>query len=681
MPFKIVAFFQNSLYRKLLVAFVVVALFPYLLFFLYTLYYGEQKIVEKIIADQNIQAQNIIDSIESHLLVLQKEIDFLASLDLMDDIIAEDIDKRISRLLSQKKEDIGREVEVFIVTDTVLILSSSHKENIAQYFPYTQHLHDEGSFFEEKNLYIYSKVNASFDQNKKLGYLVLQYPLDNLKSFFHSQKSVHIQLYNPKTQQAIGAKLPFEVDVNNTTEIENDHLVVMKRLSGILKDFYIIYGEDKESALVFLYDLTLFILLMIPLALLITLLTAHYITKSILKPILELTHKTEIITSSKNYAISINNDGSKDEIARLSLAFNKMLQTTHNALGALEKENRLRLKRFVSLIEIFNKIIQTNNEDECIQSSLEEFEHLSDKKLVFKKNVQDKPHLLHLYLHDFERGQKTYFGSIELNIDALRDVNEQKFYRSIASMITLQLEHIRLIERTRSASEAKSAFISSMSHELRTPLNAIISFTQYLLAYEEMAEEQQDILSHIEKSAHYLLGMINEVLDIAKIEAGKMQAHYETLDLRTLLQEVYAMSSVLAEDKGLRLTLDTESLLDSTIKSDPKLLKQILLNLISNAIKFTQNGEIKILAKSQGDTLFVHVIDTGIGISQENLAKLFEDFTQLENVMHTQHKGTGLGLSLSRKLAHLLDGELMLESEGESKGSEAILQLRAIHTS
>lgn len=672
---------MGSLYRKLIVAFIAVGFFPFLIFFIYSISLSQQKIIDKIIVDQNIEAQRIIDSIHSHLEVLQKEIRFISSLDLMDDIIAEDIDKRISRLLTQKQEDIGLNLEIFVVDNNAHIVASSNKESIDRSFVASSTLTKEGYFFEGEHLYLYAQVDASFHTDKHLGYLILRYDLEDLKTFFSPQSGTYNILYNPKTQLKIGASLPFEIDLATSAQIDSRYLIINKKMAGILSDFYIIYGEDKDIALAFLYDLIFFIIMILPLALIVTVLIAHYNTKSILKPILELTNKAETITKTKNYNISMDHVGTKDEIGRLSFAFNEMIQTTHDALVALEEENRLRLKRFVSLIEIFNKIIQTKEEEECIQSSLREFEHLSDKELVFNKNLKENKQALHIYLNDFEKNEKSYFGSIELDVEAFEDENEKKFYTSIVSMITLQLERIRLIDRTISASKAKSAFISNMSHELRTPLNAIIGFTQYLLAYEELEDEQQDIVSNIEKSAHYLLNMINEVLDIAKIEAGKMEVHQEAVAMKSLLDEVYMMGSVLAQEKELSLTLEQSELRHEVIQTDPKLLKQILLNIISNAIKFTPKGSVLITAKSEEHSILICVKDSGIGLSKENLERLFSDFIQVENEMHKKYKGTGLGLSLSRKLARLLGGELVLQSEGEGKGSEAILRLEVLQES
>ncbi|RUM66793.1 MAG: hypothetical protein DSZ03_00580, partial [Sulfurimonas sp.] len=200
-----------------------------------------------------------------------------------------------------------------------------------------------------------------------------------------------------------------------------------------------------------------------------------------------------------------------------------MIRTTHEALQHLEHENNMRLQRLIQLIDIFNTIIQTKSESDCIAVSVAYLKELTAKEdITFSKEPQPRSGSMALYGNDFEHNEPLYYGYISLDLDTFDDTNEQEFYRSIATMIMLQLDRIRLIERTLSASHAKSAFISSMSHELRTPLNAIIGFAQYLLAYESLTDDQQDSIAHMESSAQYLLGMINDILDIAKIEAGKM---------------------------------------------------------------------------------------------------------------------------------------------------------------
>lgn len=674
--------YKISLHNKLLSAFIIVGFFPFLIFYIYAIYWGEEKIVNKIINDQFIQAQKIIDVIDNHLSSLDKELRFISKLDLMDDVVAEDIDKRIARLLIQKKEDIGLDVELFVIDAASVIVASSDERSRSTHFDDLQILQNtykenKTYFFQGEKLYMSSKIYASFKPNKELGFLILAYNLENLDKFFIHQIGIHNSIYNYKKKISLGEKNSFNIDSSKDKGdyILDDHLLVYQKLPKMMQDWYLIYSVDKELALSFLYDFTYFMIFMIPIALVVILSIGILSAKNIVKPIMNLTQTAENITRTKDYSTAVI-VSSNDEIGRLSIAFNQLLNATNNALQTLEKENELRLKRFIKLIEIFNTIIQTKSENECIQLSIQEMQKLTNNdKLHFVNGTKISNDLIPIYVSDFDKDEKVYFGAIALDISSLSDRNEDKFYHSIATMISLQLDRIRLVDRTMLASRAKSAFISNMSHELRTPLNAIIGFTQYMIAYEELNEEQEDIVSNIEKSAQYLLEMINGILDIAKIEAGKMEAHFESVNVKSTLKDIVEMLTPLAEQKNLALTLNSDKLEDELFCTDPKFFKQIMINLISNSIKFTENGSVNIEALQMNDEIKISIKDTGIGISSEDILKLFNDFTQLENVMQKKHKGTGLGLSLSKKLSNLLGGDIVIKSEGLKYGCEVILSI------
>jgi len=678
----IFSIYKTSLYKKLLLAFIFVGFFPFLLFYIYAIYWGEEKIVNKLISDQFIQAQKIIDVIDNHLSSLDKEVRFISKLDLMDDIVAEDIDKRIARLLTQKKEDIALDVELFVIDSDSVIVASSNGKIISAKFNDSDKLHNANKenktyFFQGDKFYINSKIYASFNPDKELGFLVLQYNLKNLDKFFIHQIGIHNSIYNYKKKTLLGNKISFDIDISKDKGdyISDNHLLVYKKLPNRMQDWYLIYSVDKELALSFLYDFTYFMIFMIPIALIVILFIGILSAKNIIRSIVNLTKTAENITKTKDYSAKVM-VSSNDEIGRLSVAFNELLHATNNALETLEEENELRLKRFIKLIEIFNTIIQTKTENECIELSINEMQKLTNNdKLHFIDNTSKSKNAIPIFVSDFDKDEKVYFGAIALDINGLSDKNEDKFYHSIATMISLQLDRIRLVDRTMLASRAKSAFISNMSHELRTPLNAIIGFTQYMIAYEELSEEQEDIVSNIEKSAQYLLEMINEILDIAKIEAGKMEASFVNVNIKDTLKDIVTMLTPLAEQKKLALILNTQELKDELFLTDPKLFKQIIINLISNSIKFTEKGSVNIEAFQMKDKIKISIKDTGIGISSEDISKLFNDFTQLENVMQKKHKGTGLGLSLSKKLSNLLGGDIELRSERLNYGCEAILSI------
>jgi signal transduction histidine kinase len=213
------------------------------------------------------------------------------------------------------------------------------------------------------------------------------------------------------------------------------------------------------------------------------------------------------------------------------------------------------------------------------------------------------------------------------------------------------------------ASRAKSTFLANMSHELRTPLNAIIGYTELCLESVDDgagADELRPDLVHVRHSAAHLLTMIDDVLDLARIEAGALQLGIAPFPLRTLLEEVTSTVSrqlVIGEN-----TLTTDVPPDLTVCSDRVRVKQILTNLCSNAAKFTRAGQVRIHATADADGTRIAVIDTGIGIAPENTARLFQPFGQLDDRPTRIHGGTGLGLALSWELARRLDGTITVES-------------------
>ncbi len=211
----------------------------------------------------------------------------------------------------------------------------------------------------------------------------------------------------------------------------------------------------------------------------------------------------------------------------------------------------------------------------------------------------------------------------------------------------------------------KSEFLANMSHELRTPLNSIIGFSDILLDSEAgpLADRQMKYVSNISKSGKHLLTLINDILDLSKIEAGKMELQHEKFLFRDVLNDVEAVVSPLAENKNLCLSTSIGAD-DICINADRLKLTQVLFNLVSNAIKFTpEGGSVMIRTENNADTLVIKVEDTGIGIPESAQCDLFKPFTQVESSSNRQFGGTGLGLSLAKKLIKLHGGEIWVESE------------------
>ncbi len=223
-------------------------------------------------------------------------------------------------------------------------------------------------------------------------------------------------------------------------------------------------------------------------------------------------------------------------------------------------------------------------------------------------------------------------------------------------------------ERAEAADHLKSAFLATMSHELRTPLNSIIGFTGIVLKgyVGPLNEEQTKQLSMVRSSANHLLSLINDVLDISKIEAGQLQVSFDSLDLRAVIEQAVQSVRPAAEKKGLFLSIQLSSDVDTMI-SDQRRVGQILLNLLSNAVKFTDRGAIYVKCeKEQDGSVTVSVADTGIGIKEEDMPRLFKAFQQVDSGTTRKYEGTGLGLYICQRLLELLDGRIWVTSKWNS---------------
>ncbi|MGI4751299.1 MAG: response regulator [Janthinobacterium lividum] len=321
--------------------------------------------------------------------------------------------------------------------------------------------------------------------------------------------------------------------------------------------------------------------------------------------------------------------------AQKNEALQQLLERTQLQAEELEKRQR-ELENMNAELEAYTQKLQLSDEELRVQQ-----EELEQSNQV----LEERSHLLE------ERNQMI----IERNQEIQRKAEE--------------------LERS---TQYKTEFMANMSHELRTPLNSILLLSRYLSENDEanLSEEQIESAKVILSSGRGLLNLIDEILDLSKIEAGKMEAEYEAITIGEIVAEMQGLFAPVAKEKKLVLNITASTKLPETIETDKAKLEQILKNLLSNALKFTAKGEVslKIEPHANGDYIRFEVADSGIGISKTDQKLIFEPFKQADGSTRRNYGGTGLGLSISRKLAELLQGEIELESE-PGKGSRFILSV------
>ncbi|MEG5037570.1 MULTISPECIES: AAA family ATPase [unclassified Microcoleus] len=284
-------------------------------------------------------------------------------------------------------------------------------------------------------------------------------------------------------------------------------------------------------------------------------------------------------------------------------------------------------------------------------------------------------------------------GSVEYAIAAFQDISDRKqaekalienirLEQEISARKKTEAELERAKEAAIAANLAKSTFLANMSHELRTPLNAILGFSQLMNQDTNLLNEQKENLNIIQRSGEHLLSLINQVLDLSKVEAGRMTLSENNLDINHLLADIEDMFALKANDQSLRLRFECAADVPKYICADEVKLRQVLINLISNAVKFTSSGSVSVEVKSkqakakteagtqitnnqQPTTITFEVKDTGVGIAAEELEKLFQPFVQTASGQKVQ-QGTGLGLTISRQFVRLMGGEITVISHGKA---------------
>ncbi len=311
----------------------------------------------------------------------------------------------------------------------------------------------------------------------------------------------------------------------------------------------------------------------------------------------------------------------------------------------------------------------------CVQTATEHGSWVGEG--TFAAGGRDVQVHLSIVGHCDEEGVLRFVSLVARDITQLKEAEEALSWANRELEDALRQAQDLAVE-SEAANRAKSEFLANMSHEIRTPLNGVIGMTDLLLE-TRLNPEQQEYALAIRNSSELLLEVINDILDFSKIEAGKMAIERIPLDLRSLLEEVADVVAVRAQEKGLELLCRYDPNLPDWLEGDPVRLKQILTNLLGNAVKFTESGEVMVEATTAGSVsgqplLRLRVSDTGVGIPPDKLEQIFESFTQADGSTTRRHGGTGLGLSITRRLVALMGGRIHVDST-VGKGSTFTVDL------
>ena len=671
-----VKWLRQHLAAKLLLLMFFIAVIPYAGILIYN-YTNEIRSYQKyLLKEQSEQLSRMTDDVQNHFAQLYRELAFLAGSVVMEDVSESDPEGRIASLLARYQNVFAIDISLLCINLSGKVIASTRSGEVGQ--PYSLYpAFERGvgraspTLAAENLLMLEQPIYADTNNARIIGYVIMEYGMGNLNRFNLQRRLAKTSLFLPESQIGVGPLWPpFALEARTGMVGKDDAIWLFSEIEPPFTGWYVLYRIDRAEQAARSKEMDYFLMLMLFVGIVAIASAAFWFSRRITAPLHTLQEKASEMVRTRDYSIDFTT-ASEDEIGELAAAFNALAVDVQRAFDALKKENFFRLKRLTQMIGLFNNLMQADEESACLKTALVQLKAISPEYNVRFSRYGSDQNMPSLHVYDYDHDTVKYYGS--LIIPEGVEEEEMAFFRAVASMVAARIDQIRIAQQLRRDSEAKTAFISHISHDLRTPLHAILSQTQFLVGYGKLTETDLERVGGIEHAAQQLLGMINDLLELARLDSGKFEPRLEALPAQTvteMLEEAGTLLKPLAEQKGLEFFV-SQRVPAGTVMADRRLLRQIMLNLISNAVKFTDSGRISCRFESSEDRLCLFVQDTGRGIDPETLKALFEPFRQSEN--RDQDRGSGLGLALSRRFAQQFGAELMLFSNGRGEGTVARL--------
>lgn len=668
--------FERHLAARLLLLIFLVAVVPYVAILIYSHVSEERLYNEYFLKEHHERMQQVSHNVRAHFSQRYRELGFLAGSVVMDDLLINDLDSRVASLLERYKAVYDLDVELLALSMNGRVIASTRPPQIG--LPYDHYAAFEKGIGRQSPvmtddglLLLQAPVYNGLGTSRIIGYLVMEYKVENLNRFNIQSRETATVLFDPQHHISVGSiRAPFDTAGKGGVYQSEKNIWLVGKLGDMLPGWYIGYRIDRAKQLLAMRNLNGFLAAMLLLGVGMIAGVSYWFSRRIVAPLGVLQKQASEMVRTGRYTMPVTIER-PDEIGRLAASFNTLAQNIQQAFEALRKENFFRLKRLTQMIELFNRLMETDEESACLKTALTQLKTLAPEYNVRFSRYSEAKKMPSLYVYDFDHDTLKYYGSLIIPEGLGKE--EQAFFRAIASMVAARIEQIRAFKRLHREAEAKTAFISHLSHDLRTPLHAILSQTQYLIGYGHLDDADMERVGGVENAAQQLLGMINDLLELARLDSGKYEPELETLPAAEavgILDEIGTLLFPLAEQKGIELRM-SDRIPEGAVVADRRFLRQIILNLVSNAIKFTDEGSVSCRLEKVGEGICLFVQDTGRGMAPEKLERIFEPFVQ--STGEDSVRGSGLGLALSRRFAQLFGAELMLHSDGLGKGSVARL--------